>query len=116
MLQKRLTVLQTFRQFQKVLKQGYKTVTPAFVLYKVLEAPSEGEVTFGIIASKKVGGAVDRNFCKRRLREVVRDAYKTGLMTEGAYVLVARSALITYAFDALGADFKKALAWKPSNK
>lgn len=114
MLQKRLIVLQTFRQFQAVLKQGYKTVTPAFVLYKVLEPAVPGEVSFGIIASKKVGGAVNRNFCKRRLREVIREGFKSGQMADGKYVLVARSALITYAFDALGTDFKKALAWKPS--
>ncbi len=113
-----LKVLKTYPQFQDILKQGYKIVTPAFVVYKVVTPPEvletlkTPEITYGIIASKKVGNAVVRNRCKRRLRELIRQSSKGGEMAPGVYVFIARFPLMTYDFDKLTVDFKKAMDQK----
>jgi len=50
--------------FASVIKRGRKTARPTLVMYAT---PSD-EAHFGVIVGKKVGGAVERNLVKRRLR------------------------------------------------
>lgn len=58
-------------EFNRVFKKGVKTLTPFFVLYFLADPCSVTEA--GIIAAKKqFSKAVDRNFCKRRMRAALR--------------------------------------------
>jgi ribonuclease P protein component len=67
---------------------------------------------FGVIASRKIGGAVVRNRAKRRLREVFRRgqplAVREGDRTLDV-VAIARRELLDAPFAALEADFHNAL-------
>jgi ribonuclease P protein component len=67
----------------------------------------------GIIASRRVGGAVVRNRAKRRLRELFRRESPARAAEQGRramdVVVVARSALVDAPFAALAADFQEAL-------
>lgn len=67
-------------EFRRVLDFGAKAVRPEFVIFCI---PSEGSAKgshpgcvpsrrLGLIVSKKVGNSVERNFVKRRLREIFR--------------------------------------------
>ena len=56
------------------LKQGYKVGTRTLLLY----ALASERARFGLIVSRKAGGAVVRNSVKRRLRHVA-----AGLIDEG---------------------------------
>ena len=60
----------------------------------------------GLTVTKKVGGAVERNRMKRRLREALR---APGLATDAAhdYVIVARRDALTVPFAGLIADLRK---------
>src|SRR5262249_42084317 len=63
--------LRNSRQFRRVYDQGYRFHTPyfsAFILRK-----EDDEQRYGITVTRKIGGAVLRNRCKRRLREVMRN-------------------------------------------
>ena len=64
------------------------------------------ECRVGLTVTKKVGGAVERNRIKRRLREALR---APGLATDAAhdYVLVARRDALTAPFAGLIADLRK---------
>ncbi|MBV9332355.1 MAG: ribonuclease P protein component [Alphaproteobacteria bacterium] len=64
---------------------------------------------FGVTASRKVGGAVERNRAKRRLREVARKLLPLSGVEGNDYVLVARQQTLTGSFEALLADFASAL-------
>jgi len=55
--------------FASVIKRGKKVARPTLVLYA---APSS-QNRFGLIVGKKVGGAVERNLVKRRLRHQAYD-------------------------------------------
>jgi ribonuclease P protein component len=67
----------------------------------------------GIVASRKLGGAVVRNRAKRRLREVFRRGLSPGARRPGDRTLdvvaIARRDLIDAPFAALEADFQNAL-------
>lgn len=53
-------------EFKSVLGSEHKIVHPNFVLYGIKRQEC---CRLGLIVSKKVGGAVDRNKVKRRIRE-----------------------------------------------
>ena len=87
--------LRSNRDFRRVYAKGRSYVHPLLVLY-VLPNP-EVEHRFGFSVSKKLGGAVDRNRLKRRLREVCRariEQIKPGF----DFVVVARKQLAEAEF------------------
>ena len=63
MLPQRLR-LRRSADFASVIKRGRKVARPTLVLY----AKMSGQPRFGLVVGKKVGGAVERNLVKRRLR------------------------------------------------
>jgi len=65
---------------------------------------------WGVTASRKVGGAVERNRAKRRLREAGRASLPLSGRPMRDYVLVARTTTLTCEFPALIEDLMKALA------
>lgn len=69
------------------LKNGKKYKTPYFLLFS-LRNQSQGP-TFAIIASKKVGNAVERNRAKRKLREAIKLNLDSIQDTRNNYVLIA---------------------------
>ena len=73
-------------------------------------AAKAGTVRIGITASRKVGGAVERNRAKRRLREAGRSTLPLSGRPMRDYVLVARTATLTRKFPDLLEDLAKALA------
>jgi len=67
---KAMRVLTRRQDFSLVLEKG-RSKAGRVVVVKVL-ANGLDEVRYGLVASKKVGGAVVRNRARRRLREVLR--------------------------------------------
>lgn len=63
---------------------------------------------YGIVASKKIGGAVRRNKAKRRIREVIRK-HLPAIRPGYDLVIVARSGLIEAPYQDVLADFQKAI-------
>ena len=58
-------------EFAAVLGKGRKRRCPHFTLH-ILSTSSGGCARLGVIASRRVGGAVERNRAKRLLREAFR--------------------------------------------
>ena len=85
------------KEFQVVLSQGTKVVTPGLV---VLGKPNESDSSrLGLLVSKKIGNAVIRNRLKRRIREVFRVRSKK---TEGYdIVVIARQRLKNMSYQDL---------------
>lgn len=57
-------------EFQRVYKRGVRVTGQHLVLFLMAAEGQEGR--FGVTASRRVGGAVIRSRCKRRLRELCR--------------------------------------------
>ena len=112
----KLITLNKRLDFQRIHTKGVKWVTPSFVVYagRVTGNPPERlhtrePVYYAVVASKKVGNAVRRNRCKRRLRAVVNPALLEGGCPLIGYLFYARDALLTYEAQKLKEDVQWAL-------
>jgi ribonuclease P protein component len=90
---KRRHRLSRSRDFDAVYRQGRSTATRYLVLYSFPREEADGEgPRLGLAVSRQLGGAVERNRLKRRLRAAF-DEVAEGLPTENDYVLIARPGL-----------------------
>lgn len=93
--------LRSRRDFRQVYSWGRSHVHPMLVLYARPVRKAEGRACrIGFSISKKLGGAVERNRIKRRLREIVR-AQSTKLLADVDVVFVGRSRLKDASFAAM---------------
>ncbi|GAA0582625.1 ribonuclease P protein component [Rhizomicrobium electricum] len=70
----------------------------------------DGRFRLGFTASRKVGGAVERNRAKRRLRAVAAAILPAEARERTDYVLIARPATLTRPFPELMKDLAQTLA------
>ena len=70
---------------------------------------SDGAVRIGFTASKKVGGAVQRNRAKRRLRALADQVLVPHARGGVDFVLIARAGTLDRRFDDLRMDIEKAM-------
>ncbi len=85
--------------FERVRKEGRTHSCREFVL-GVLTGVDSATPKAGFISSRRIGGAIERNRARRRLRALVRkDAHR---LRPGTWiVLIARSACLTSSFREL---------------
>jgi ribonuclease P protein component len=84
--------------FKRVRRTGKSFAHPLFVL---LALPSgRSGVRIGFITSKAVGGAVERNRTRRRLRAAVDELYPS-LSSGWDMIIIARRAALTASFDTI---------------
>ena len=79
---------------QRVRKYGRSIAHPLFVLV-YLRDKTVGNAPVGVIASKAVGGAVERNRAKRVLRSAA-DALHDHIMQDNMILLLARKPILEY--------------------
>jgi ribonuclease P protein component len=106
----RLATLKRRPEFLRV-RAGTRWATPRFVLEgKRRDARALPEVPrFGFTVSKQVGGAVERNRIRRRLKAAVRGILPDHTRQDFDYVLIARRPALDVAFATLVADLIEAL-------
>ena len=73
----------------KRLKEDGKTFPGRFLVLSALPDNSAVPFRFGLVTSRKVGGAVTRNTVRRRLREVIRTE-QSRLKSGWLFVVIAR--------------------------
>lgn len=99
-------------EFEAVREGGERVSCGPFIFQARFENPEEGDGAagqkyLGVIASRRVGGAVKRNFGKRRFREIFRR--NLAAIPEGCrIVIVLRNRFDCYSFGELERRFLKA--------
>ena len=83
--------LRNREQFGLVYDQGHKRVSKTLVVFH-LDSASDQRVAF--VASRVVGGAVQRNRAKRLLRVAFRQVAAERVMPQGWFVLIARGSIL----------------------
>lgn len=95
-------------EFLAVAGSGVKAAAPGLVL-QARPRDQGGDIRVGFTATRRVGGAVQRNRAKRRLRAAA-EAVLPGAAAPGCdYVLIARRATLDRPFAALVRDLTGAL-------
>jgi ribonuclease P protein component len=90
---KRRHRLSRSRDFDAVYRHGRSTATRYLVLYSFPREETDGDgPRLGLAVSRRLGGAVERNRLKRRLRAAF-DAVVDELPADYDYVLIARPGL-----------------------
>ena len=98
-------------EFSSVFKTGkYLKLSSLVIQYKIKPFKAANYSSrYGIVVSKKVGNAVQRNFIKRRIRALLKDINFSFEKNSFDYVFVARKNLINIKFSALYIELCDAL-------
>jgi len=104
---RRLRTLQHAWQFRHCYDSGRKLVANHTVIF-LFSPPEPDGLRIGVVASRRVGGAVKRNRAKRLLREASRQVMA---LWPGDHwvVLVARGTIVTRSAEEVQADIALAL-------
>lgn len=84
-------------------------MAPGLVLQSCRQRDATAPLRVGFTASRRVGGAVERNRARRRLRAAVRAVMPLHAEPGHDYVLIARKGTLHRDFAALTGDLEKAL-------
>lgn len=90
--------------FQEAYRQGRKCIGKYLVLWR-LETP-EASLRLGVVSSRKVGGAVQRNRARRRIREAFR-LNRDAFARREDVVVVARAAVLDAPWEKLVAELRE---------
>ena len=98
-------------EFQRV-SRGRRVSAETFTLQsrrrEALERETAGRPRVGLTVTKSVGGAVERNRVRRRLKEALRAAAPLEAESDHDYVLMARREALGRRFAALVDDVRRA--------
>jgi len=94
----KLAVLRNLLEITAIRKEGQSFSNRFLVL--VIKENTENNPGFAVIASRKVGGAVERNRCKRRMRSRVK-MLASRIVKDYNFVLIARPELLRVDSDTL---------------
>ena len=100
----------TERRDYLAANRGRRHATPGFVLLAHKRSDDSQTVRVGITVTKKIGNAVVRNRCKRRLRALVRDVMPDAATAGTDYVLIGRSETPVRDFAVMQVDLSLAIA------
>jgi ribonuclease P protein component len=93
--------------FRAAVRRGRRATTSSAVYYRLATDPG-APARFGVIVSKAVGNAVDRNRVRRRLKALGRVAVDAGHRGEDVVIRVLPGSAQT-SWDSLSADMHTVL-------
>jgi len=104
-----LSSIKNRKDFLKISTKGVSSPQDGLVLQTIANNDENNNIRVGITATKKIGNAVIRNKCKRKLRVVANHILLEYAKENNDYVLVARASTYDREIQLLKDDLIKAL-------
>lgn len=107
----RLPTLKKSSEFSKIRNKGNYFKSLYFNGY-ILKDPNEEKFILGLVASKKLGNAVERNRSKRRVREAIRTCSLIDTLQGLRFVLILKKTILKVPFIDLKQEIEKFLSYE----
>ena len=104
-----LSSIKSRKDFLKISTKGISSPQVGLVLQTIANDDGNNNIRVGITATKKIGNAVIRNKCKRKLRVVANDILLDYAKENNDYVLIARTSTYDREIQLLKNDLVEAL-------
>ena len=104
----KLPTLKKTSEFSQIRNKGDYFKSPYFNGY-ILEDQNQEKFVLGIVASKRIGNAVDRNRAKRRVREAIRTSSLINTLNNMRFVLILKKTVLKVPFIDLKQEIEKFL-------
>lgn len=98
------------KDFLIVRNKGGYSSCPSFII-QFYKNEQHQDIRIGYTATKKIGNAVVRNFCKRRMRAILHNYFKENNSQFSGidFVLIAKKNILTENFEFLQKEFTKCI-------
>ena len=111
-MKSKLLALSKNEEFKYLLKSKKTTNKYVTIFFGRLSNKNRNNFNISFVTKKKIGNAVNRNKVKRRLRNIMNDAYKKiSINLDYSYLVIAKSTMLNNEFkkikETLFLEFEK---------
>ena len=111
-MKSKILALSKNEEFQKLLKEKKLSNKYVTIFFGSLNNKDKNKLNISFVTKKKIGNAVMRNKIKRRLRNIMNDAFKKiSINLHYSYLVIAKPTMLNNEFklikETLFQDFKK---------
>tara|TARA_B100000530_G_C15888477_1_gene460429 strand:- start:1006 stop:1347 length:342 start_codon:yes stop_codon:yes gene_type:complete len=105
-MKSKILALSKNEEFKALLKKKKKSNKYATIFFGILSSKNKKKLNISFVTKKKIGNAVKRNKIKRRLRNIMNDAYKEiPLNLKYSYLVIAKSTMLNNEFKKIKETF-----------
>ena len=98
-MRSRLLALSKNEEFRELLKRRKKSNKYVVIFFGHLENKTKSKLNISFVTKKKIGNAVKRNKIKRRLRNIMNDAFKKiSINLRYSYLVIAKPTMLNNEF------------------
>ena len=111
-MKSKLLAISSNEEFRTLLKSKKTTNKYVTIFFGHLSYKTKNNLNISFVTKKKIGNAVKRNKIKRRLRNIMNDAYKkVSINLNYSYLVIAKSTMLNNEFkkikETLFLEFEK---------
>ena len=99
-MRSKIVALSKNEEFKTLLKKKKNSNKYVTIFFGNLENKSNNKLNISFVAKKKMGNAVKRNKIKRRLRNIMNDAFKKiSIKLSYSYLVIAKPTMLNNEFN-----------------
>ena len=111
-MKSKILALSTNEEFRTLIKRKKLSNKYVTIFFGHLNNKNKNKLNISFVTKKKIGNAVNRNKIKRRLKNIMNDAYKKiSINLKYSYLVIAKSTMLNNEFkkikETLFQEFEK---------